>query len=130
VARLNVSGHDATGELQQLTAGMTDQELLALGLGVLLTGTDLYGARIQLTNTGNRPLRVYPENLAIHCGGDAVGVLTLPHPRFLQRGVLEPGATVGGLVMYRARVDVGAAMRLMGGGLSYTDPTIAVTYDP
>jgi hypothetical protein len=34
VARLNVSGRDGTGELQQIVAGMTEQEAILLGLGV------------------------------------------------------------------------------------------------
>jgi hypothetical protein len=129
IARLAVSGRDGTPELIQFANGLTDNERLALGLNVLLTGVDTYAARIQITNTGNVPVRVYPENLSIHFGGDSVGVTSISHPRFLQRGVLQPGFTTDGLVLYRARVDVGAAVRFVGGGLSYNDTTIQVTYN-
>lgn len=129
VARLNVAGNDGTAELQQLAAGMTRGEAIALGLGVVLTGVDTYAARIRITNTGTVPVRVYPENLAVHFGSEAAGVTTINHPRFLQRGVLQPGYYFEGLVMYQARIDIGAAMRLAGGGLSYNDDTIQVTYN-
>jgi hypothetical protein len=128
--RLHVTGQDATLELIQFTRGMSPEEAVALGLGVLLTGTDTYAVRVRVTNTGNAPVRVFPENLRVHYGGDAVGVTTVGHPSFLQRGVLQPNFYFEGLVMYRARVDVGAVIRLGRGGLSYADETIEVTYDP
>ena len=130
VARLKVSGDDGTAELVRLAQGMSEAEALAMGLGVILTGTDTYGARIRFTNTGNVPVRVYPENLSIHFGAESVGVTTINHPSFLQRGILQPGHYADGLVMYRARIDIGAAMRLVGGGLSYNDDSIRITYDP
>lgn len=130
MARLNVSGHDGTGELQQLAAGMTQGEALALGLGVILTGTDTYAARIRITNTGTVPVRVYPENILIHFGAESAVVTTISHPRFLQRGVLHPGYYFEGLVMYRARIDIGVAMRLGAGSFSYNDDTVIVTYGP
>lgn len=127
--RLSVSGRDATGELQQFCSRLSDQEIVALGLSVILSGTDFYGARVTIRNTGNVPIRVYPENIAIHFGDEAAGIIPIDHPSFLQRGVLEPGQVVSGLVMYRARVDIGVAMRLGGGGISYNDDSIQVTYD-
>ncbi len=129
VARLRVSGRDGTGELQQIVGSLTDAEVLALGLGVLLTGVDIYAVRVRLTNTGNVPIRVYPENIGVHFGGESARVTTVNHARFLQRGVLDPGFSVEGLVMYQARIDIGAAMRLTGGGLSYNDDSIEVLYD-
>lgn len=126
---LNVTGRDGTAELQQLAANMSEQEALALGLNVLFTGTDIYAARVKIANTGNVPIRVYPENLRVHFGGETAGVSTVSHEKFLQRGTLKPGYYFEGLVLYRARVDIGAAMRLAGGGLSYDDPTLQqVTY--
>jgi len=130
VARLNVSGRDGTGELQQLAAGMTQGEALALGLGVILTGTDTYAARIRVTNTGTVPVRVFPENILVHFGAESAVVTTVNHPRFLQRGVLQPGYYFDGLVMYRARIDIGAAMRLGVGAFSYNDDTVVVNYGP
>lgn len=130
VARLNVNGTDGTAELQRIFANeLTQAEAIALGLGVVLTGGDTYAARIRVSNTGTVPIHFFPENLAVHFGGEAVGVTTINHPKFLQRGVLQPNRFFEGLVMYRARIDIGAAMRLAGGGLSYNDDTIEVTYN-
>jgi hypothetical protein len=128
--RIHVTGRDGTAELAQLTGGMSAGEALALGLGVLLTGTDTYAARIRISNTGTVPVWVYPENIHVHFGGASAGVTSVSHPRFLQRGLLRPGYYFEGLVAYRARIDIGAAMRLAGGSLSYDDYTIQVTYDP
>jgi hypothetical protein len=75
-------------------------------------------------------VRVYPENLTIHYGNDSTAVVTYNHPRFLQACVLQPGEYARGLVMYEARMDVGAAMRLGAGALAYTDPTVEVEYGP
>jgi hypothetical protein len=124
-----VSWRDSTGELQQLVAGMSQAEVVGLGLSVVLTGADWYAARVRLANTGNTAIRVFPENIAMHFGQDSVGVTTIDHPQFLRRSVVQPGYYVEGLVMFRARVDIGALIRLGGGGLSYNDPSIRVTYN-
>lgn len=127
--RLNVSGQDATGELQQFCGRLSDDEIAALGLSVILTGADFYGARMAIQNTGNVPIRVYPGNIGIHFGDEIGGIIPIDHPSFLQQCVLQPGQVANGLVMYRARVDIGVAMRLGGGGISYNDASIQVTYD-
>jgi hypothetical protein len=128
IARLNVAWWDGTGELQQLVARLPPQEALALGLSVVLTATDTYAARVRITNTGNVPVRIFPENIVVHFGDDAVGVTTVNHANFLQRGVLQPGRFAEGLVMFRARVDIGALIRLGSGALSYEDDTVQVVY--
>lgn len=130
VARLHVSGRDATGELQSFVASLPDEQKALLGLAALATGDDIYAAEITLVNRGALPVRIYPENLTIHYGNDSTAVTTYNHPRFLQPGVLQPGEYAHGLVMYQARTDVGAAMRLGGGALAYTDPSIEVEYGP
>ena len=129
-ARLSVSGRDGTQQLQQLAAGLSREDAWALGLGVMLTGTDTYGARIRITNAGNVPVRVFPENVLVHFGSESARVTTIDHPSFLRRCVLQPGYYVEGLVMYQARVDIGAVMRLGAGSFSYNDETVQVTYDP
>ncbi len=128
IARLNVAWWDSTGELQQLVAGMPPQESLALGLSVVLTATDTYAARVRISNTGSVPVRVFPENIVMHFGDDAVGVTTVNHANFLQRGILQPGRFTEGLVLFRARVDIGALIRLGAGALSYQDDTVQVVY--
>jgi len=58
---------------------------------------DIYGARVSLTNSGNVPIRVYPENLRVHFGGETAGVYTINDYRFLRPTVLQPGESVSGL---------------------------------
>lgn len=53
---------------------------------------------------------------------------TAADPRFLRACVLQPKESAGGLVMYRAAVEIGAAMRLGRGQFSYTDPSVEVVY--
>ena len=128
-ARLSVSWSDATAELIAVTQQMTAQERAALGITVLATGMDIYAARINIRNSGSVPVRVYPQNLAIHFGDETAQVYTINDPKFLRAQILQPGASTTGLVCYTARVDIGAAIRTGGGAMSYTDPTIEVNYD-
>lgn len=128
VVRLRVSGRDATGELQSFVASLPDEQKALLGLLALASGEDTYAAQITLVNAGSLPVQVYPENLSIHYGNSSTAVKTYDHPRFLRACVLQPGEYAQGLVMYSARMDVGAAIRLGGGALAYADPTIEVEY--
>lgn len=128
VARLNVMWWNGTTELQQLVLSMSDQQRALLGLSVLMTGDDWYAAKVRIGNTGNVPVNVYPENITLQYGGAATGVTTFDNPVFLQPTALQPGYRVEGLVVFKARVDIGAAIRLGGGTLAYTDPTVEVTY--
>lgn len=127
-ARLTVSCRDGTADLQAMAKELSKRELTALGLSALLTGTDVYGARVTLTNTGNVPVRVDPENVQVHFGKESTGVTTAPDPRFLRACVLKPGESTEGLVMYEAAIEIGAAMRLGRGKFSYTDPSVEVVY--
>lgn len=130
VARIKVEGSDATSELQLLVAQLPEEKRALLGLAALFSEADVYAAEIQITNTGNAPVRVFPQNLAVRYGDEAARVTTIDHPRFLQASVLQPGEYIRGLVMYEARTDIGAAMRLGAGGISYYDDTIQVYYGP
>jgi hypothetical protein len=127
-ARLAVSCRDGTADLQTMAKGLSKRELTALGLAAVLTGTDVYGAKVTITNTGNVPIRVFPENVQIHFGKESTGVTTAPDSRFLRACVLKPGESTEGLVMYEAAVEIGAAMRLGSGKFSYTDPSVEVVY--
>lgn len=128
-ALLEVSWSDGTAELQDLVAQLSDEERKLIGLSVLLTGTDLYGAKVRLVNRGDVPIRVFPENVRVHFGEDSTAVSTIDHPQFLRRCVMNPAEQVEGLVIYRATVEIGATIRLGGGGtLSYDDQTITVRY--
>lgn len=128
IARIQVTGTDGTPELQRLVATLSDVEIAALGIGALLSGTDIYAARVKIANTGNVPVPITPENLAVHFGTETARTYSAEHPSFLRPGLLQPGYYFEGLVLYQARIDVGAAMRLGGGGISYRDPALDVTY--
>lgn len=130
IGRINVSAADGTASLQALVARLPPDEVVALGLGVLLTGVDVYGIKVRISNTGTGPVRVFPGNLRVHFGQETVSVTTANHPQFLQPCVVQPGNSVEGLVMYEAAVDVGAVIRLLGTSFSYDDPSISVTYGP
>lgn len=127
-ARIAVTATDGTAVLQRLANTLPPAQLQALGLTALFTGTDFYAIRVRIANTGAVPVRVFPENLRVHFGQELVGAFTADHPSFLQPGVVQPGYFVEGLVMYKAAIDVGAAIRLLGTSFSYDDPTITVTY--
>lgn len=127
-ARINLSATDGTASLQALAARLPPAQLQALGLGVLLTGVDIYGIRVRISNSGTVPVRVFPGNLRVHFGDETVGVTTANHPLFLQQGIVQPGYYVEGVVMYQATIDVGAVIRLLGTSFSYNDPSIEVTY--
>lgn len=129
-ARLNVTGRDATLEMHNSVTFLSPEEKFLLGEEVLRTGIDTYAASIRMTNTGTVPIRVFPQNLSVHFGGESAIVTVVNHPRFLTSTVLAPGTSIEGLVLYQARVDIGAAMRSGRGGLSYDDRTIDVTYTP
>lgn len=128
-ARIRVSALDGTSELQRLFANLPEEQLAALGLAVVVTGVDTYAANVRIRNSGNVPIRISPEKLHIHYGGDSVQVFIANHAAFLRSRTIQPGETAEGLVMYRARVDVGAEVRLFGGGISYDDTSLEVTYD-
>ena len=127
-ARLHVVWEDGTPELLAMASELTQEQAVALGLFTLATKSDFYAARVRITNTGDLPVRVYPQNILIRLGNDSTGVITANDPRFLQPMVLEPRTYTDGLVMYKAHVTAGAAVRLGSGGLSYVDDTIEVTY--
>lgn len=126
IARLAVSGQDATNELQALFLELSDEQKTLLGLAVLSTGIDIYAADITIANTGNVAVQVYPQNLTVHYGDETASIITSDHARFLHACVLQPGEVTRGWVMYKARIDIGAAMRQGAGGLSYNDPTLEV----
>lgn len=118
---LAISGEDATEDLGRIVAGMTEQQKTAIGQLYLATGQDFYGARVRITNCGDAPIWVRPENVRLHLNGETVGVQSSRDPRFLQSTLLQPGYYVEGLVIYRAYTEAGAAMRLGAGSISYVN---------
>jgi len=121
---LAISGTDATEELSQVVARMSERQLTAIGAFQLPPGQDLYGARVLISNQTDNWVHVRPENIRLHLNGDSVGVIAVQDPRFLQPAMLQPGQYVEGLVVYRAYAKAGAAMRLGQGTISYSNDPI------
>jgi len=121
---LEISGTDATEELSQVLARMSERQLTALGAFQLPPGQDLYGARVRISNQTGTGVYVHPENIRLHLNGDSVGVMAVQDLRFLQPAMLQPGRYLEGLVVYRAYAEAGAAMRLGRGTISYSNDPI------
>lgn len=131
-ARLNLAAEDGTAELQLLFGlwALTEADFATYGIPVATSGTDLFAAKIRIDNTGDVPVRVYPQNIRVHYAHHTAGVSTIAHSSFLQASVLQPHQNVSGLVIYRATLAVGAAMRTTADGrISYKDSSITVTYE-
>lgn len=126
--RIQIVAKDGTADLQAIMSELSPEQLATLGIVVLTTGADFYAARVRITNTGNVPINVYPQNLVIRLGTESTGVTTMNDARFLQPALLQPGYYVEGLVVYRASLTAGASLRLGAGNISYSDHTIDVTY--
>jgi hypothetical protein len=128
LAQITISARDGTTELQALVAQLPDEQLALLGLRAVLTGTDTYGVHVRIRNSGAVPVRVFPSNFRVHFGLDSAFATTSAHPAFLQQCLLDPGQVVEGLVMYDARIDAGAAIRLLGTGFTYDDSSVLIDY--
>ncbi len=127
VRRLDISWRDGTAELAPIVAQSSPAELASLSV-MMAAGVDIFAFRVKITNTGSQPLVISPENIQVHYGTEKVGVTSMDHPRFLRGGNLQPGQAREGLVAFTARSDIGSAIRLGSGDLSYDDDSIEVTY--
>lgn len=130
VARLNFSWSTAHSlELLAvaakfiLTAKTEDFAVLA---GILASGHDIYLVRVRLSNTGNVPLRVYPQNIKAYYGNKYTSVIPLPDNRFLQPNVLQPGYYIDKPVIFIAPYGLNLQRNIQMG---YGDNSIEVTYD-
>jgi hypothetical protein len=120
---------DGTDELRPMLASLPAGVSGFLGLIHELGHTDMYGAIVRITNTGATPVTVQPENITLQLGAESMSAHSLGgQPHFLERTRLNPGEQTLGMVVYSARIDVGAAMRLGAGQIVYTDPDVEVTY--
>jgi hypothetical protein len=127
-ARLNVSWRESTQELIRVLDAIPPEEKLNLSYAVILTGVDIYGAHVRFANTGSVPVMISPDHIRIHYGYEQAIVSTIDHPLFLRAGVLPPGQSREGLVIFKARIDIGAGIRLGQGALSYDDDSVEVSY--
>jgi hypothetical protein len=70
------------------TAKTSDFITLAL---LLASGHDVYIVRVRLDNTGNVPLRVYPQYIRAYYRNTYTTVIPIADNRFLQQSILYPG---------------------------------------
>lgn len=129
--RLRISAMDGTDELTKVMQALKGNQIDGLGLLLsLASGFDFYGLKIRVANVGKSPVDFFPENFLVHFGEDTARTTVLTHANFLKRCRLNPGDSVQGLIMYQARIDLGAAMRLNGASFSYDDSTVKIEYGP
>ncbi|HBE17144.1 MAG TPA: hypothetical protein DEG17_23820 [Cyanobacteria bacterium UBA11149] len=130
VARLNFSWSTAHNlELAAvamefiLTAKTGDFAVLAV---LLASGHDIYMVRVRLENTGNVPLRVYPQNIKAYYGNTSTRVISMPDNRFLQPDTLQPGYYIDKPVIFIAPYGLNLQRDIQ---IGYGDNSIQVTYD-
>lgn len=112
-------------DMQWLIHNISDEERTGAFLNALSTGTDVYAARVQLSNTGGRALQFDPSYLRFMLGNENLQSDLLQMPQFLQPTRLEPGQRLSGLVLFRA------PMLAVGNNqvrLHYADPRVQVSY--
>lgn len=127
-ARLKLRWSEATPELLPLLERLTPQQRVAWGVAAVASGFDIYGARVQLINIGHQAVEVSPAKLRVHFGDEAARVFVADDPRFLKPVVLHRGQAASGLVMFTARADIGAAIRLGEGEMAYVDAGVETVY--
>lgn len=114
-------------DMQWLMQHASEEEKAGALLTALSTGSDVYVARVELTNTGRQALQFEPRHLRFTHANEALPSELLPMPQFLRAARLEPGQQLAGLVLFRA------PMLAVGGNqvrLSYADPQVQVSYSP
>ena len=126
--QLKLIWSEATRELVPLVNQLTSEERTALGIAAVASGFDIYGARVTLTNVGTASIHVTPAKLRIHFGEESASVFVADDPPFLKSTVLGPGQAASGLVMFEARMDIGAAIRLGEGEMSYAEAALEVVH--
>jgi hypothetical protein len=130
VARLNFSwraAHDlelaAVGIKFILTAQASDFVGLAL---LLASGHDVYLVRVRLNNTGDVPLRVYPQYLKAYYGNQFTSVIPIADNRFLQPDILQPNYYIDKPVIFIAPYGLNLQRDVQMG---YADNSIQVIND-
>lgn len=112
-------------DMQWLIQNISDEERTGAFLNALSTGTDVYAARVQLSNTGGQALQFDPRQLRFMLGNESLQSDLLQMPQFLRATRLEPGQQLNGLVLFRA------PMLAVGNNqvrLHYADPRVQVSY--
>lgn len=125
VARLDFSWRSAPSDYAnialQLIFNGTSEDFMTLAT-LLLFDYDLYVVRARLSNSGNVPLRVYPQNVVAYYGNNSTRVVPLPNSYFLQPDILEPNYYIEKPVAFVA------PRGLTNFRVGYSDQSIQVRY--
>lgn len=92
---------------------------------LVLSGHDVYVVRARLLNSGNVPIRVYPQNIVISYPGGSTSALPIVDSRFLQPDILEPNYYIDKPVVFIAPAGFNVVQDLRVG---YSDQSIEVRY--
>ena len=124
-ASLQLSWAVSPQDMQWLIHNISDEERTGAFLNALSTGTDVYAARVQLSNTGGRALQFDPSYLRFMVGNENLQSDLLQMPQFLRATRLEPGQQLAGLVLFRAPMLAVGSNQVR---LHYADPRVQVSY--
>ncbi len=129
VARLNFSWRIAPTDLAAVAINLImtakTPDLAALVL-LLLSGQDLYVVRVRIHNTGNVPLRVYPQNIKVYYGNKYTSAIAIPDNRFFQPDILQPNYYIDKPVIFIAPYGLNLIRDVRMG---YRDSSIKVIND-
>lgn len=105
VRRLNFSWRTAPLEmtvlvLELIMKGKVSDYIILQQL--LRSGYDIYVVRVRLSNTGNVPLRVHPQNIKAYYGNKYTSVIPVADNRFLQPDILRPNYYIDKPVVFIA----------------------------
>lgn len=92
---------------------------------LLLSGHDVYVVRTNLLNSGNVPIRVYPQNIVISYPGGSTNAIPITDSRFLQPDILNPNYYINKPVAFVAPAGFNVARDLR---IGYSDRSIGVRY--
>ncbi len=105
VARLdfnwNIAPLELAGAATRFIFNANGPEVAAYVL-LLLSGHDVYVVRAKLHNTGNVPLRVYPQRIKVYYGNKSTSVIPIADNRFLQPDILRPNYYINKPVIFIA----------------------------
>jgi hypothetical protein len=122
-ARLHFSWRAAPIE----TAGIVLESIMngnIVGVGLaLLFGHDVYVIKPKWVNTGDVPLRVYPQNITVYYGNYSVKLLPITDSRFLQPDILSPNYQLEGLAAFIAPTGLNLQEDVR---IGYSDSSIEV----
>jgi len=126
-AAVSVQWRAGIPELMAIAASLSDAEKMTLGYNAMLTGQDVYGIYVRITNVGGVAIDVSPDDLRFSYNGVPVPLMRAEDRRFLQPTRIEPNHYADGVMTFNAPIALGGAV-LANGRLSYQASGVQVTY--